>query len=386
MIESNPESNPAPNPESNPAPDLEPALASRWPEVLALAVRLGFTAFGGPAAHIAMLRHEVITRRGWQTESRFLDLLGLTNLIPGPNSTEMVMHAGLERAGWRGLLAAGFGFILPAAGITLALAVAYKEFGSSPQLTGILYGVKPVVIAVVAQAIWGLGQLVFKSWTAGLIVVLVLIASLLGGPELPLLFVAAALFVLLEQIRKHGPKLGSIRALEPVSLAGVFWLFLKIGGTIYGSGYVLLSFLRGEFVSRGWITQTQLLDAISIGQVTPGPVFSSATFVGYLIAGYPGAILATVAIFGPAFLFVAITGPLLTRLRNNPISALVLNGLNAAALGLMLAVTLELARSALIDGWTVALALVSALALLRFKINSSWLVLCGAILGLVLKQ
>jgi chromate transporter len=360
---------------------LEPARPepSRWLEVLRLAIRLGFTAFGGPAAHIAMLREQVVMRRGWQSDAHFLDLLGLTNLIPGPNSTEMVMHIGLERAGWRGLLAAGLGFILPAAGITLALAVAYKQFGSSPQLTGILYGLKPVVIAVVAQAIWGLAQLVFKSWTSSLIAVLAVIGSLLGGPELPILFAGAALIVVLERIQKAQ----NLNALEPVTMTGLFLLFLKIGATIYGSGYVLLAFLRGEFVTRGWITQAQLLDAIAIGQVTPGPVFSSATFVGYLIAGFPGAALATLAIFGPAFLFVALTGPLVSRLRQHPISSQLLNGLNAAALGLMAAVTLELARSALIDVWTIALALGSLIALVRFKINSTWLVLAGAILGLI---
>jgi chromate transporter len=370
-------------PERNLERDLQPETQPKpWLEVLFLAVRLGLTAFGGPAAHIAMLRQEVVTRRGWQSESRFLDLLGLTNLIPGPNSTEMVMHAGLERAGWRGLLAAGFGFILPAAGITLAFAVAYKEYGSSPQLTGILYGVKPVVIALVAQAIWGLGPLVFKSWTSSLVALLAVLASLLGGPELLILFAGAILIVPLEQVRK----VRHLNALEPVTLAGLFWLFLKIGSTIYGSGYVLLAFLRGEFVTRGWITEAQLLDAISIGQVTPGPVFSSATFVGYLVAGYPGAILATLAIFGPAFVFVAITGPLVSRLRNHPTSSLILNGLNAAALGLMTAVTLELTRAALIDVWTVALALASAVALVRFKVNSTWLVLAGAIIGLILKR
>ncbi len=360
---------------------LEPTRPehSRWLEVLFLAARLGFTAFGGPAAHIAMLREQVVTRRGWQSDAHFLDLLGLTNLIPGPNSTEMVMHVGLERAGWRGLLAAGLGFILPAAGITLALAVAYKEFGSSPQLKGVLYGLKPVVIAVVSQAIWGLAQLVFKSWTSSLIAVLAVIGSLLGGPELPILFAGAALIVVLERIQKTQ----NLNALEPVTLTGIFLLFLKIGATIYGSGYVLLAFLRGEFVTRGWITQAQLLDAIAIGQVTPGPVFSSATFVGYLIAGFPGAALATLAIFGPAFLFVALTGSLVSRLRQHPISSQLLNGLNAAALGLMAAVTLELARSALIDAWTVALALGSVIALVRFKINSTWLVLAGALLGLI---
>jgi chromate transporter len=257
--------------------------------------------------------------------------------------------------------------------------MAYKEFGSSPQLTGVLYGLKPVVIAVVAQAIWGLAQLVFKSWTSSLIAVLALIGSLLGGPELPILFAGAALIVVLERIQN--PR--NLNALEPVTMTGLFLLFLKIGATIYGSGYVLLAFLRGEFVSRGWITQAQLLDAIAIGQVTPGPVFSSATFVGYLIAGFPGAALATLAIFGPAFLFVALTGSLITKLRKHTLSSQLLNGLTAAALGLMAAVTLELTRSALIDVWTVALALISVVALVRFKMNSTWLVLAGASLGLI---
>ena len=236
-----------------------------------------------------------------------------------------------------------------------------------------------MVIAVVAQAIWGLAQLVFKSWPSSLIAVLAVIGSLLGGPELPILFAGAALIMLLERIQK--PR--SLNVLEPITLTGLLLLFLKIGATIYGSGYVLLAFLRGEFVTRGWITQAQLLDAIAIGQVTPGPVFSSATFVGYLIAGYPGAALATLAIFGPAFLFVALTGPLVSKLRKHPISSQLLNGLNAAALGLMAAVTLELTRSALIDAWTVALAFVSVIALVRFKINSTWLVLAGALVGLI---
>jgi chromate transporter len=360
---------------------LEPTRPepSRWLEVLLLAVRLGLTAFGGPATHIAMLREQVVTRRGWQSEAHFLDLLGLTNLIPGPNSTEMVMHVGLERAGWRGLLAAGFGFILPAAGITLALAVVYKEFGSSAQLTGILYGLKPVVMAVIAQAIWGLAKIVFKTWPSSLIALLAVIASLLGGPELVILFTGAALIVPFERIQKSH----SLKVFEPVTLAGLFLLFLKIGATIYGSGYVLLAFLRGEFVTRGWITSAQLLDAIAIGQVTPGPVFSSATFVGYLIAGYPGAAFATLAIFGPAFGFVAITGPLVSRLRQHPTSSQLLNGLNAAALGLMAAVTLELGQAALIDPWTVMLALVSVIVLVRFKLNSTWLVLAGAMVGLI---
>ncbi len=380
---------------------LEHPDPRRWPEVLALAVRLGLTAFGGPAVHIAMLRDQVVTRRAWVSDAQFLDWLGAVNLIPGPNSTEMVMHVGLHRAGWRGLIAAGLGFILPAATITLALAWVYVTFGSRPDAAWFLYGVKPVIVAVVMHAIYGLCRTLFTSWQAVLVSALVLALYLLGVNEIALLFGGAFIGAILKR-GLNQPNLSSLTPLmllsptalsnEPssvlgaaavgVTLGGVFWGFLKIGSLLYGGGYVLLAFLRSEFVTRlGWLTERQLLDAVAVGQFTPGPLFSSATFVGYIIAGVPGAILATVAIFGPAFVFVGLTGSLISRLRKNAWTGALLDGVNAAAMGLMVGVTLELGRAALVDALTVGLAIVTLGLLVRFKLNSAWLVLGGAIVG-----
>ncbi len=381
---------------------LEQPDPRRWPEVLALAVRLGFTAFGGPAVHVAMLRDQVVTRKSWVSDAQFLDWLGAVNLIPGPNSTEMVMHVGLHRAGWRGLIAAGLGFILPAATITLALAWVYVTFGSRPDAAWFLYGVKPVIVAVVMQAIYGLSRTLFKSWRAVLVSALVLALYFLGVNEIALLFGGAFIGAILKRGLNQTEPL-SLMLLSPtalsnepssllntavssvtasVTLGGVFWGFLKIGSLLYGGGYVLLAFLRSEFVTRlGWLTEKQLLDAVAVGQFTPGPLFSSATFVGYIIAGVPGAILATIAIFGPAFVFVGLTGGLISRLRKNAWAGALLDGVNAAAIGLMVGVTLELGRAALVDALTVVLALVTLGLLVRFKLNSAWLVLGGAIVG-----
>ncbi len=364
-----------------------------------MALKLGFTAFGGPAAHVAMLRQEVVTRRGWVTDAQFLDWLGAVNLIPGPNSTEMVMHVGLHRAGWRGLMAAGLGFIAPAAGITLALAWAYVRFGSRPDAGWLLSGVKPVIIAVVGHAIYGLARAAFKSWISVAVALTVVALYAAGLNEIGLLFGGAVLGAILTRGLERGafPKTSSLMpwpllllgssagtgaALSGVTLGGVFWGFLKIGTLLYGSGYVLLAFLRSEFVTRlGWLTERQLLDAVAVGQFTPGPLFSSATFVGYVIAGLPGAALATIAIFGPAFGFVGLTGALVPRLRANRWTGALLDGINAAALGLMAGVTLELGRAALVDGLTVSLALISLAILVRFKFNSVWLVLGGGLVG-----
>jgi chromate transporter len=306
-----------------------------WLEVLLLALKLGFTAFGGPAAHIAMLREEVVTRRAWISSERFLDLLGAVNLIPGPNSTELVMHVGLERAGWRGWLAAGLGFILPAASITLGFAWAYQNYGTKPEFAGILYGVKPVVIAVVLQAIYGLSSVELKTWILRMIAVTTLVLALLGVNELPLLFTGAFVMMGIEHFKltRATPPM----MLIPVTLPGLFWSMLKIGSVLYGSGYVLLAFLRGEFVDRlHWLTSAQLVDAIAIGQITPGPVFSSATFVGFLIAGFPGAILATVAIFAPAFAFTALTHHLISSIRKSKLASAFLDGVNAQWFGMFL--------------------------------------------------
>jgi chromate transporter len=369
-------------------------------EVARLALKLGFTAFGGPAAHIAMLHDEVVTRRKWISEQRFLDLMGATNLIPGPNSTEMVIHTGLIRAGYPGLIAAGLGFILPAASIVLALAWLYVNYGTTPTAEWLLYGIKPVIIAVIFQALWNLGRKAIKGTFLGLIGGVVLALYLAGFDELLLLFGAGILVAVIQYGRSRLPNtkdnaslilpwLGTISAgtlaqAVPVSLSGLFLIFLKIGAVLYGSGYVLLAFLRNDLVvNLGWLTDQQLLDAVAIGQFTPGPVFTTATFIGYVIGGWPGAILATLGIFLPSFLFVVAIGPLIPRLRESALLAALLDGVNVAALGLMAAVTLRLGQAAIVDWLTAVLAVISAVLLFRFKLNSAWLVLGGAIVALI---
>lgn len=370
-------------------------------EVALLALRLGFTAFGGPAAHIAMLRDEVVTRRKWVTDAHFLDLLGATNLIPGPNSTEMVIHIGQVRAGWRGMVAAGVCFIMPAALIVLACAWAYVAYGALPAAGWLLYGIKPVIIAIVVQALWGLGRTAVKGPLLAGVGLAVLALYLLGLNELALLF-GGGIFVMLVRNLGRLTRGGGAAALLPLGGAALPWLaqagaapvalgqlflsFLTIGSVLYGSGYVLLAFLRNEFVVRlGWLTDQQLLDAIAIGQFTPGPVFTTATFVGYLAAGLPGAVLATVGIFLPAFIFVAAANPLVPLLRRSPWMGAFLDGVNVAALGLMAAVLWSLGRAALIDWPAALIALAAALALFRYKVNSAWLVLAGGALGLGLR-
>lgn len=370
-------------------------------EVARLALKLGFTAFGGPAAHIAMLHEEVVVRRKWIGEQRFLDLLGATNLIPGPNSTEMVIHVGHIRAGYAGLLAAGAGFILPAATIVLALAWLYVTYGSTPAAEWLLYGIKPVIIAVVLQALWGLGRQAVKGRFLGAVGVVVFALYLAGFDELALLFGGGLLVMLVQLGRRQAgngagmaallPWLGlasasTLAQVVPVTLSRLFLIFLKIGAVLYGSGYVLLAFLRNDLVVRlGWLTDQQLLDAVAIGQFTPGPVFTTATFVGFVVAGWPGAILATAGIFIPSFLFVAALGPLVPRLRQSPLLASALDGINVAALGLMAAVTWELGQSAIVDWLTALLAVTAALLLFRFQINSAWLVLGGALVALAFR-
>ena len=377
-------------------------------------LRLGVTAFGGPAAHIAMLRQEVVDRRRWLEQQHFLDLLGITNLIPGPNSTELVMHVGHDRAGRRGLVVAGVCFIAPAAVITLAFAVAYDRYGTTTGGEWLLYGVKPVIIAVVAQAVLGLGRAAVNSpWQAALCVVV--IALYLAGTSEILLLVfgavvggTAALARRAKAPRATGPAglvgVGAVLMVPRLLLglpavmgvaadatvgygaARLFFTFLKIGSVLYGSGYVLLAFLRNDFVERyGWLSERQLLDAVAVGQFTPGPVFSTATFVGYLVAGVPGAVLATVGIFLPAFLFVAVTHPLLPRLRRSPVAAALLDGVNLAAVGLMAAVGWELGRTAVVDEPTALLAVGAAALLIRSGLNSAWLVLGGSVAGVAIQ-
>jgi chromate transporter len=366
----------------------------RLVEVAVLFLKLGITAFGGPAAHIAMMHDEVVKRRRWMDDGHFLDLVGATNLIPGPNSTEMAIHIGLMRAGWAGLIVGGACFILPAMLIVGALAWVYMRFGSAVEAGWLLYGIKPVMIAVIAQALWSLGRKAVKSILTGVIGLAVIALYFFNINEIALLFAGGLIVMVISNIRRlRKPEAASFIAplaglslpvlvATPFNFSLLFLVFLKIGAVLYGSGYVLLAFLRADFVARlGWLTDQQLVDAIAIGQVTPGPVFTTATFIGFILGGPPGALLATTGIFLPSFIFVAISNPLIPRLRNSPWASGLLDGVNVASLGLMAAVTWQLGRVSLIDPLTIALALISAVLIFRFKVNSTWLVLGGAGVG-----
>ncbi|WP_437622669.1 chromate efflux transporter [Sorangium sp. So ce1151] len=372
--------------------------AALW-ELARLFLRLGATAFGGPAAHVAMMEDEVVRRRGWMTREDFLDLYGATNLIPGPSSTELAIHIGHRRAGWAGLLVAGGCFIVPAALITLGFAWAYVRFGAVPEMSALLYGVKPVIIAVVVQALWGLGRTGLRSKLAVALAALCAAASLLGVHELAVLAGAGALAVAhrLAAARPGGPSPGAAAVAVPLAggaaaaaAAGVpfgllplFLFFLKVGSVLFGSGYVLLAFLRADLVERyRWMTEAQLLDAVAVGQVTPGPVFTTATFIGYLLGRLPGAAVATVGIFLPAFFFVALSGPLIPRVRRSVVASAFLDGVNAASLALMAVVSYRLARAALVDWLTCALAIMATLLLVRYRVSSLWLILAGAAIGI----
>lgn len=372
---------------------MEESRPPRLKEVIALFLKLGLTAFGGPAAHIAMMHDEAVTRRKWLSDQEFLDLLGATNLIPGPNSTEMAIHLGYLRAGWPGLVAAGVSFIAPAMLIVLGLAWAYVRYGAAPQAEWLLYGVKPVVIAVILQALWTLGRQALRSKLTAGVALAAGGAYFLGYNEIALLFAGGLLVMLaknLQRLRSPDLKaallpLGGLALAQgavPFSLPGLFLTFLKIGSVLYGSGYVLLAFLRADFVVRfGWLTDRQLLDAITIGQVTPGPVFTTATFIGYVLGDLPGALLATLGIFLPSFVFVALSNPLIPRLRRSPWVSGLLDGVNAASLGLMAAVTWQLGRASLVNPLTMIIAVISFVLLVRFKVNSTWLIAGGALLG-----
>lgn len=369
-------------------------------EVAALFLKLGLIGFGGPAAHIALMRQEAVQRRHWVSEQQFLDLVGAANLVPGPSSTEVAIFLGYIRAGWQGLALAGAFFILPAMLIVLAFAWAYARFGTTPGVAALLYGIKPVIVAVIFQALWGLGKSAVKTaWLAG--VVLAVFALYFVGVSPVVLLFGGALLVLaiqnaarLREMRRSmrlwllpgqllplaaAASAGSI----PFSLVTLFLTFLKIGAVVFGSGYVLLAFLRADFVVRlGWLTDRQLLDAVAVGQFTPGPVFTTATFIGYLVGSWAGALLATLAIFLPAFVFVPVVYPLVPRLRASPWARGFLDGANASALGLMAAVTWQLGQAALVDPLTVALALLSGVLLIRGRVNSVWLIVAGALIGL----
>ena len=367
------------------------AERGRLREVARVFLTLGTIAFGGPVAHIAMMRRELVGRRQWMNDEQFLDRVGAVNLIPGPNSTELAILLGYDRARWRGLLAAGVCFIAPAFVIVLALAWAYVRYGSTPAAASLLYAIKPVVVAIVVWALVGLLGTAVKGWVTGAIAVAAITAYLLGVNELVVLFAGG----LIAMAVRVGTGRSFLVVLAPVpgeplfpdptagQLGHLFLLFLKIGSVLYGSGYVLLAFLRGDFVDRlGWLTETQLLDAVSIGQVTPGPVFTTATFVGYQVAGFGGAVVATVGIFLPSFVLVALLARYVDRIRDRAWSAGFLDGVNAAALALMAGVTLQLGRVALVDPLTIALAVTALVLQWRTNLNTAWYIGAAALIGL----
>src|SRR5215216_5578550 len=365
------------------------ARGELW-ELALLFLKLGTIAFGGPAAHIALMRTEVVQRRRWMDEQEFLDLMGATNLIPGPNSTELAIHVGRRRAGWSGLVVAGTCFILPATLIVLAFAWAYVRYGSTPQVQDLLYGVTPVVVAIIINALWGLLRTAVKGPFLAVVGIAALALYFLGVSEIPLLFGGALVVLLVENIRQRWS--GNATAFVPLALLalpwaavgplGIFLSFLKTGSVLFGSGYVLLAFLRSEFVEPGLLSNQQLVDAVAVGQVTPGPVFTTATFIGYVLDGVPGALLATVGIFLPAFVFVAITSPFIPRLRNSPVLSGILDGVNVVSLALMAGVTWQLGRYAIFDPVTVLIAVVTLVLLFATKLNPARLVIGGGGIGL----
>lgn len=359
-------------------------------------LRLGFTAFGGPAAHIGMFQQDFVKHRKWLTNEQFLDLLGATNLIPGPNSTEMAIHIGYLRAGLPGLILGGFAFTFPAVLIVLALSWVYVRFGTTPQAAWLLYGIKPVMIAIIGQALWELGRKVLKSKIIIGIGLGAIGLYFLGVNEVILIFLGGIVLMLsqnwnrIKDINNQKipiiipllPALGNL--VIPFSMTTLFLVFLKIGSVLYGSGYVLLAFLRADLVVRlGWLTEKQLIDAIAIGQITPGPLFTSATFIGYLLGGLPGALVATLGIFLPSYVFVAISNPIIPKLRNSPWVGSMLDGVIVASLGLMAAVGWQLGITSIIDLATAILFFASLFLIMKLRVNSTWLILLGVIVGLV---
>jgi chromate transporter len=364
--------------------------AHRARQVAGVFVRLGLTSFGGPAAHTAMMHDEVVRRRRWVAEERFVDLLGASNLVPGPSSTELAILLGWERAGRLGLALAGLGFIVPAAVIVGILAWAYVEYGTNPRAEALLYGIKPVVVAIVAAALVRLTPRVARTWPLAGLAVAATAGYLVGINELAVLGAAgllAAGWKHLHRTQDGRPLLwlpiGAAVTTADVELGRVFLVFLKIGAVLYGSGYVLFAFLQGELVDRlGWLTDEQLLDAVAVGQATPGPLFTTATFVGYLLGGTWGAVVATVGIFLPSFVFVAALTRLVTWIRSSATLGAALDGVNAAAIGLIAGFGIQFAGEAIVDAITLAIALGAGLALWRTRLNSAWLIGAGAAIGL----
>lgn len=374
---------------------------ARLAEIAGLFLKLGITAFGGPAAHVALMEEEVVRRRGWVSREEFMDLVGAVNLIPGPNSTELAIHLGHRRGGWAGLLVAGLCFILPAVLIVSALASVYAKYGQIPEGRWILDGIKPVILAVVVQALSGLGRSALKDWGLGLGAVVVGVLAFLGVHELALLL-GAGLAGLVRVRGGAAAQAGSVGAAPlgvigvaastapavvlPYSSGALFFFFLKVGSVLYGSGYVLLAFLRADLVERWhWLTEAQLLDAIAVGQVTPGPVFTTATFIGFILGGAGGATLATVGIFLPAFVFVAVSGPLIPKIRKSRWAGAFLDGVNVASLALMAVVTVRLAANSITNVSAGLVFAMSLWCLVRWRINSTWLMAGGAAVGFLLR-
>ncbi|MBE9045054.1 chromate efflux transporter [Pleurocapsales cyanobacterium LEGE 10410] len=365
-------------------------------ELASVFFKLGMVAFGGPVAHIAMMEEEIVKRRRWLTTEKLLDLLGVTSLIPGPNSTELAIHIGYEQASWQGLFIAGFCFILPAMTLVWIFAAVYAKYQALPQIEALLYGIKPLIAIIIIKALWKLGSKAVKDIPTAIASIAVIMAFFAGVNEI-LLLLLAGLGVMLIKSRIDGMTGIALIAIAqgniqvnglvkpfPSSWWSVFLFFLKVGSVLYGSGYVLLAFLQRDLVERSqWLTSQQLLDAIAIGQLTPGPVFTTATFIGYLLAGNLGAIAATVGIFLPAFILVGLINPWVDKLRQSVWLSGFLDGVNAASLGLMAAVTYTLARTAVVDWFTVLLLGLGAIALFRWQISSMWLVVFGGTAGLL---
>jgi len=370
-------------------------MDTKLKEVAGVFFKLGCFAFGGPAAHIAMMEEEVVTKRKWMTRAYFLDLIGTTNLIPGPNSTEMTMHCGYERAGKKGLFIAGIAFIFPAIIITAVLAYLYVKYGNLPEVAPFIIGIKPAVLAIIASAIIKLGKKAIKTLELGLIGLLVLIASLLGVNEILALLLAGIIGMLYFYLKNKSSN--SIQTIVPfflisglttslfkITAINVFWIFLKVGAILYGSGYVLFAYLDAELVTKGWLTRVELLDAIAVGQFTPGPVLSTSTFIGYQLSGFAGALAATTGIFLPSFLFVLILNPLIPKMQKSSLLRYFLDAVNVAAVAVMLAVLVVMTKDTLIDWQTIAIALLALLLVFKTKVSTIWVIIIGAVLGYLL--
>ena len=363
-------------------------------DIAKLFLKLGFIGFGGPAAHIAMMQQEVVVKRQWLSEQYFLDLLGATHLIPGPNSTEMAIHIGHEKGGWKGLIVAGLCFILPAVFITGGLAWLYKQYGQLPEVQPFVYGIKPAIIAIILGAIFPLAKKALQSTELVIIGVLVLLLSLLDFNEIYLLFGAGFMALFWCAFRNKNnltfifplPFLQITKStLLTATNANLFWIFSKIGAVLYGSGYVLFAFLDNELVATGLLSRQALIDAIAVGQFTPGPVFSAVTFIGYQINGWSGAVVSTIAIFLPSFVFVALLNPLVKKMRNNKPFAVFLDAVNVASVAVIIAVCCEMGKEAITDWRTVLIALLGMVMVFRFqKMNSAFVVVGGAVLGYLL--